>query len=104
MTGSPYLAHRDGVSRIDLRARTAALLSVPHGVSIARLERIRTHRNSLIAVAVDVDGSRRILRLDLNTQGQCNREGHDTGNVLARYRGSLHDDFRRCAALYVVTC
>jgi hypothetical protein len=64
-----YVAHRDGVSRIDLRARTARRLEVPKGTALGRLERIRWYRDALIAVAVDDDGSRRIVRLDLNAGG-----------------------------------
>ena len=64
-----YVAHRDGVSRVDLRRRTAALVTAPQGTSIAGLERIRWFRNALIAVALDTDGSHRIIRLDLNGAG-----------------------------------
>ena len=38
-------------------------------MSLAQLERIRWHRNALIAIGVDADGSRRITRLDLNPSG-----------------------------------
>jgi hypothetical protein len=64
-----YVAHRDGVSRIDLRARTATRVTAPKGISLARLERIRSYRNALIAVALDGDGARRIVRFDLNASG-----------------------------------
>jgi len=64
-----YVAHRDGLSRIDFRRGTAALMTVPKGVSLARLERIRWFRNGLIAVVLDPDDSRRIVRLDLNGAG-----------------------------------
>jgi hypothetical protein len=66
-----YVAHRDGVSRIDLRARTARRIAAPKGISLGRLERIRWHRHALVAVAVDVDGSRRIVRLDMNAAGSA---------------------------------
>ena len=39
------------------------------GISLARLERIRSYRNALIAVALDGDGARRIVRFDLNASG-----------------------------------
>jgi hypothetical protein len=67
--GVAYVAHRDGVSRIDLRARTASSVAAPKGVSLAALERIRWHRNALIAVQIDGDGSRRIMQLALNAGG-----------------------------------
>jgi hypothetical protein len=67
--GIAYVAHRDGVSRIDLRSRTASRVAAPKAVSLAHLERIRWHRNALIAVQVDGDGSRRIIQLALNASG-----------------------------------
>jgi hypothetical protein len=67
--GIAYVAHRDGVSRIDLRARTASRVGAPKTVSLAHLERIRLYRNALIAVQVDGDGSRRIVRFALNASG-----------------------------------
>jgi hypothetical protein len=69
--GIAYVAHAAGVSRIDLRARTASAVTAAKGVSLARLERIRWYRNALIAVDVDADGSRRILRLDLKADGRA---------------------------------
>ena len=66
-----YVAHREGVSRIDLRARTAKPVAAPKSVSLAHLERIRWRRHALIAVQADDDGSRRIVRLDLNANGSA---------------------------------
>jgi hypothetical protein len=57
------------VSRIDLRARTVSPVAAPKGVSLGHLERIRWRRNALIAVQVDDDGSRRIVRLEMNARG-----------------------------------
>jgi len=73
--GIAYVAHRDGVSRIDLRARTASRVSAPKTVSLAHLERIRLYRNALIAVQVDSDGSRRIVRFALNASGLAVTKG-----------------------------
>lgn len=69
--GIAYVAHRDGVSRIDLRARTVTPVSAPKAVSLAGFERIRRYRNQLIAIGVGVDGSRRIIRLELNASGRA---------------------------------
>ena len=69
--GIAYVAHRDGVLRIDLRARTSTQVAAPNSISLAGLERIRWRRNSLIGIRVDVDGSRRIIRLDLNANGRA---------------------------------
>ena len=45
--------------------------AAPKAVSLAHLERIRWRRHALIAVRVDDDGSRRIVRLDLNANGSA---------------------------------
>jgi hypothetical protein len=64
-----YVAWRDGLSRVDLRARTSSPVSAPDGVSLRRLERIRWHDNALVAIQTDDNGTRRILRLELNPKG-----------------------------------
>ena len=65
-----YVAHGDGVSRIDMRLRTATPVVSPKGVSLARLQQIRWYRNALIGVAVE-EGSSRILRFDLDATGRA---------------------------------
>jgi len=69
--GVAYVAHRDGVSRIDLRARTATRVTAPKSVSLAHLEQIRWRRHALFAIRADPDGVRRIIRLDLNASGRA---------------------------------
>jgi hypothetical protein len=69
--GIAYVAHRDGVLRIDLRARTATPLAAPRAVPLDRLERIRWRPHALIGVQVDADGTRRITRFDLNASGRA---------------------------------
>jgi len=66
-----YVAHRDGVSRVDLRARTATKVAAPKSISLAHLERIRWRRQALIAIRVDADGTRRIVRLTLSASGRA---------------------------------
>jgi hypothetical protein len=68
--GVAYVAHRDGVLRIDLRTRTATEVRAPRSISLSRLERIRWHRHALIGIRADADGLRRIVRLDLNPGGR----------------------------------
>ena len=63
--GIAYLAHRDGVSRLDLRARSASAVSAPKNTSLAGLEQIRWHRTSLIGMSSEA-GSTRIARFELN--------------------------------------
>ena len=69
--GIAYVAHRDGVSRIDLRARTATRVTAPASVSLARLEQIRWRGHALFAIRVDPDGSHHIIRLDFNANGRA---------------------------------
>jgi hypothetical protein len=69
--GIAFIAHRDGVSRIDLRSRRTSRVVAPNGVSLEHLERIRWSGDGLIAVQVDGDGSRRIIRLAMNARGNA---------------------------------
>jgi hypothetical protein len=69
--GIVYVASRDGVTRVDLRARTATKVSAPRSVSLAHLERIRWRRRALIAIRADADGTRHIVRLTLNASGRA---------------------------------
>ena len=68
--GIVYVAHSDGISRVDLRAKSVAAVAAPKNVSLAGLERIRWSRRALVAVQVDAAGSRQIVRFDLNGQGR----------------------------------
>jgi hypothetical protein len=65
-----YVAHRDGVTRIDLRGRTPARLTAPTTIPLEHLERIRWYHRALIGIRVDQDGKRRIVRLELNAAGR----------------------------------
>jgi hypothetical protein len=69
--GVAYVAHRDGVLRIDLRARTMSRVSAPAAVSLRQLERIRWHKRALIAIRLDDDGTRHVVRLELNANGRA---------------------------------
>jgi hypothetical protein len=68
--GAAYVAHRDGLLRVDLRTRTAAPVTAAKGVALDRLERLRRRDRALVAVRVDDDGTRRIVRLALNSTGR----------------------------------
>jgi hypothetical protein len=65
-----YVAHRDGISLIDLRSRHAAAVAMPKDHRVATLRQIRWHRNALIGVA-DENGAARIVRLELNASGRA---------------------------------
>lgn len=69
--GVAYVAHRDGVSRIDLRTRTGTRLTAAKSISLAHLERLRSTRRGLIAIRADEDGSRHVVRFDLNGSGRA---------------------------------
>src|SRR5204863_9964181 len=70
--GVVFVAHRDGISQVDLRSRTVSSVSVPKGLSLRRLGRIRWRSNHLIGLQIkDDDGSREIIRLDLNRNGNA---------------------------------
>jgi hypothetical protein len=77
-----YVAHRDGVARIDLPGRTATRVTAPKRISLKGLERIRWYRSALIAVTRDRDGSRRIVRLDLNASGTAVTQATPLGSSL----------------------
>jgi hypothetical protein len=65
-----YIAYGAGISRIDRHAKTVVNVSAGKGVQFGRIERIRWHRNALIAVQTDDDGVRRVVRFDLNRSGR----------------------------------
>jgi len=66
-----YVAHRDGIQRVDLLGRSASRVSAPRGTTIAGIERVRWYKNALIVAMADENGSRRIVRLDLNPSGRA---------------------------------
>jgi hypothetical protein len=61
-----YVAHRDGIVRLDLTRQSAAPVTGPEGIALGGFERIRWHRNALVGVQVLPDGSRHVVRLQLN--------------------------------------
>jgi len=61
-----YVAHPDGIVRLDLTRQSAAPVTAPEGIALGGFERIRWHRNALVGVQVLPDRSRRVVRLQLN--------------------------------------
>ena len=51
-----YVAHRDGIVRLDLQLRSAAPVTAPDGIALGGFEWIRWHRNALVGVQVLPDG------------------------------------------------
>ena len=65
-----FVAHNAGIVRVDRRTKSVTAVSAGSGIQFGRIERLRWHRNSLIAVQVEDDGSRRMVRFDLNRSGR----------------------------------
>lgn len=68
--GVTYVAHREGILRIDPKGRTGVAVAGRKGLELGHFERIRWHRNTLVGVQVASDGSRRMVRLGLNASGK----------------------------------
>jgi len=60
-----FVAHESGVSRVDVASGRVAAVGAPPEVSLAAFERIRAHRDGLVGIQADADGTRRIVRLAL---------------------------------------
>ena len=67
--GVAYVADGSGLSRVDLRTKKVTAVSAPKGVSLAGFERLRAYRNQLVGVRAADDGSREIVRVELNGAG-----------------------------------
>ncbi len=68
--GVAYVAHHDGLSRIDLRTRVVSPLAGPKGTPLGGIERLRRHATGLLGVQTLPDGSRRMVRLALDATGR----------------------------------
>lgn len=69
--GVVYVAGAGGVARVDLRSGMTVPVSIPSGLELGGIERVRWHRNALLAVVVDARGSRSLVRFDLNASGRA---------------------------------
>ena len=61
-----YVAHRDGITRIEVSSRRATALDAAKDITLAGFEFIRWHRDVLIGSQLQPDGSRGLVRLRLN--------------------------------------
>jgi hypothetical protein len=66
-----YVAHEAGILRLDVQARTAAPVTAPDGIDIGHFQRIRVHGDGLTGVQTQPDGSRSLVRLELNRTGRA---------------------------------
>jgi hypothetical protein len=65
-----YVAHSGGLLRIDVAAKTVAAVKAPGDLGLQGFERIRAHRNALVAVQAASDRGRRLVRLRLDNGGR----------------------------------
>jgi hypothetical protein len=61
-----YVAHREGITHIDVESRRARPLDAAKDITLAGFEFIRWHRDALVGSQVQPDGSRGLVRLRLN--------------------------------------
>ncbi|HEV3060437.1 MAG TPA: hypothetical protein VGY48_19490 [Vicinamibacterales bacterium] len=66
-----YVAHAAGVARVDLRSGTVLPVVAPAGLEFGVIERLRWHRNALLTVESDANGSRRVVRFSLDASGRA---------------------------------
>jgi hypothetical protein len=68
-----YVAHTDGMLRVDLNARTATQVAIAAELPLNAIERLRAHRGGFVALQRGPDGARRLLRLELARNGRALR-------------------------------
>jgi hypothetical protein len=66
-----YVAHGAGIVRVDRRTKSVSKVTASAGIQFGRIERLRWHRNALVAVQLADDGTRRLVRFDLNRSGRA---------------------------------
>jgi len=65
-----FVAHADGIARVDLRSQTTAPVTSPARFDLTRFSRLRAHRNALVGVQTTADGLHQVVRLTLNGAGR----------------------------------
>jgi len=87
--GVIYVAHDEGIARVDLVSKTLAALSAPEGFDLRRFEAIRAHRTALVGLQTTPAGSRQLVRLTLDAAGRAVREGAVIDPRVAETEGYL---------------
>ena len=64
-----YVAHRDGITRIDTQARRATVVKAATGIALEGFDAVRWHRDALVGSQRQPDGSLGLIRLQLNRDG-----------------------------------
>lgn len=65
-----FVAHAEGLTRLDLRSRTSRSVPPPDGLDLRRLEQVRSHHGRLVVVQGSEDDTWRIVRLTLDVSGR----------------------------------
>jgi hypothetical protein len=97
-----YVAHRDGIVRYDLQQRSATPVTAPAGIVLGGFERIRWHRNAIVGVQTLADGTRHLVRLQLN-RGRAVTEATAIGPSLGSEGGPTFATVLNDDAYYLVT-
>src|SRR5690606_38212172 len=71
--GVAYVAHREGIARVDVSGRRAVPVTAASGISLDGFERIRWHEGALVGIRVNGGGGRQLVRLDLPGKGRLVR-------------------------------
>ncbi|MBA2356784.1 MAG: SMP-30/gluconolactonase/LRE family protein [Acidobacteria bacterium] len=64
-----YVAHLDGISRVDVRTRDVSLVGHPASMTLVGIDGLSEYRGDLIAVQNGVPGMSRVVRLHLTSDG-----------------------------------
>ncbi len=68
--GIVYVAHADGISRVDLRSQATSTVSSNRGFDLTRFERLRTHRGALVGLQALPEAPLQVVRLELSSNGR----------------------------------
>ena len=64
-----YVAHADGLARVDLESQRVSQVKASEGVNLSGLSWVRWHRNRLLAVQRSAAGGHQIVRIRLDRNG-----------------------------------
>jgi hypothetical protein len=97
-----YVAHRDGILRLDLQQRSTSSVTAPAGITLGGFERIRWHRSALVGVQTLPDGTRHLVRLQLN-RGRAVTDATIIGTPLVPEAGPTFATVLNDYAYYLTT-
>ena len=88
-----YIAHAGGIARLDLQTRRASPLTAANGIALTDFDYIRPYRDSLVGSQIQADGTRGIVRLQLN----ADRRAVSAATLIES--SSTEDDARMAATI-----